>query len=237
MSDEFNVERLVENFTGEDAHLLCFAWNGEHGDQFIDKNVELRREVLDHVLNSADAAPIDLLRCVFEAETRYSREAWSVHRDIHLLGEALLRAGEERVVLEFLRGKSRSFDTHLGCARSRVDPELAHRLAVFCRGVFASDGASTDIAQGPPSRAPGPRAVDRPHPLLELALSGLWPTTTIRRVDLRRPLHFRQPARTTAPTNSAESIVKTFSHPLPTDGASGPARDGGSKPSRTAAWC
>ena len=135
-------ETFVASFDEARAPLIAFEWNGRHGDEFRDENAEFRRAVLEVVLAEPDRASVDLLRALFEAETRYAKEAWGVHRDIHVLGQALLVAGGEKVVFDFLRGKAQCFDTYLGCARVQLQGDLALRLAKRCRDEMSGESAS-----------------------------------------------------------------------------------------------
>jgi len=128
-----DAETFVRSYSNDSAGLVRFAWNGEHGDGFADANLDLRRRVLAVVLTHLDAAPLDLLRCLFEAETQFAQKAWGVNRDMHILAQALLLRGGTAAVLDFLRGKLRSQDTNCECAQIKLPKALAADLASHCR--------------------------------------------------------------------------------------------------------
>ena len=128
-----DAETFVRSYSNDCAGLVRFAWNGEHGDGFADANLDLRKRVLAVVLAQPVAAPLDLLRCLFEAETQYAQEAWGVNRDLHVLAQAFLLRGGAAVVLDFLRGKLRSQDTNLECAQVKLPKALSADLASHCR--------------------------------------------------------------------------------------------------------
>jgi len=133
-----DIRAFVAAYKSEDDERIRFAWNGEHGDAFEDPNAALRGEVLDYVLQQSGDAPLGLLRCLFEAETRCAKETWGVDERIHVLGEALLQKGGADVALEFMRGKMLSFDTHCGLGRARVELALARTLCERCQQVLDS---------------------------------------------------------------------------------------------------
>ena len=128
-----DAESFVRSYSNDCASLVRFAWNGEHGDGFADANLDLRRRVLAVVLAQPDAASLDLLRCLFEAETQFAEKAWGVNRNMHVLAQALLLRGGTAVALDFLRGKLRSQDTNLECAQVKLPKALAADLASHCR--------------------------------------------------------------------------------------------------------
>ena len=134
-----SIGDYVSNYVPQDGEQIMFAWNGRHGDDFRDSNLEFRREVLHSVLENTDSASLELLTALFEAETQYAKEAWSVHREIHILAQAMLIRGRCASVLDFLRGKLRSFDTSLGCARIQVSPNLSMELLQCCKALIEGD--------------------------------------------------------------------------------------------------
>ncbi len=131
-----DVETFVRSYSDECASLVRFAWNGQQGAGLVDANLDRRRGVLAVVLAQPDAAPLDLLRCLFEAETLFAQKAWGVNRDLHVLAQALLSRGGTAAAMEFLRGKLRSQDTNLECAQVKLPRALAADLASHCRGLL-----------------------------------------------------------------------------------------------------
>ena len=138
------AETFVRSYSKDCAGLVRFAWNGEHGDGFEDANLDLRRRVLAVVLAQPDAAPLDLLRCLFEAETQYAQKAWGVNRNLHVLAQALLLRGGTGAALDFLRGKLRSQDTNVECAQVKLPKALAADLASHCRQMLNGPIEDTD---------------------------------------------------------------------------------------------
>ncbi|MEO0481502.1 MAG: hypothetical protein AAF196_18685 [Planctomycetota bacterium] len=145
-----DLDRFIESFSDGDVDCLRFAWNGEHGENLRDPNLELRRQVVDRVLTEPNSASSELLRVLFEAETECAKEAWGVRRDLHLLAGALLKAGGRSTVKTFLIGRSMSMDTYIECSQIRIDTSLASDLAGYCREWLedCDTEAETKLAQG-----------------------------------------------------------------------------------------
>ncbi len=136
MRDTVDADKFVQSFSDDSVGLVRFAWNGEYGEGFADANYDRRKRVLAVVLAHPDATPLDLLRCLFEAETQFAQKAWGVNRDMHVLAQALLLRGGTATVMDFLRGKLRSQDTNLECAQVELPKALTADLASHCRKIL-----------------------------------------------------------------------------------------------------
>ena len=120
-----------------------FAWNGKHAEEFEDANYEFRHAVLEVVMADLAAAPIELIRDLYDAETALAKEAWGVYAEaVRALAEELLTRGGPEYVEDFLTGKlGRGMDAH--CAAYFDCPrELAERLLaeVEARLAIGADG-------------------------------------------------------------------------------------------------
>ncbi|MDB5294521.1 MAG: hypothetical protein JWO31_504 [Phycisphaerales bacterium] len=120
-------ETFVSSYTSADETRIRFAWNGKHAEEFVDSNAEFRSPITALVVSSPNAAPIELVRDLFKAETEFSREAWGIEFGVGALAERLLRCDPERFLEDYLRGKFQSFDAHLGSAFD-VEDALTVRL-------------------------------------------------------------------------------------------------------------
>jgi hypothetical protein len=138
------VDQFVANYeSARDRARLRFAWNGKHADQFRDANYEFRRRVLRPVLANLHAAPIELVRDLYDAETAWAAEAWCVKAEaVRALAEELLTRGGSDFVEDFLAGKfGRGMDAHCAayfdCPRALAEQLLAEverRLAAGAEG-------------------------------------------------------------------------------------------------------
>jgi hypothetical protein len=127
MSHEQNIQAFIEHYTSVDEACIRFDWNGQHSDGFVDANLEFRQAVLNIVLQDTTVISIELIRDLFQAETKFSREAWGASPKLGRLAEALLRQGGTTYIEDFLVGKYRSFDTY--CATAfKPDLELAETM-------------------------------------------------------------------------------------------------------------
>jgi hypothetical protein len=124
---------------------IRFDWNGKHSEGFVDRNMEFRGEVLQAVLRDVVAAPIDLIRDLFRAETKCSREAWGIVDGVGQLAEQLLRRGGPTYLDDYLEGKFQSFDAHLGSA-FEYDLPLAKSMLSAVQGLARAEPKSSRAA-------------------------------------------------------------------------------------------
>jgi hypothetical protein len=94
---------------------ICFKWNGKHADEFEDENDEFRREVAEFIINSPENVPYELFRDIFIEEAKWAKEAWGTSKVFPMIGEKLLKIGQEDAILDFLTGFVMSFDTYACC--------------------------------------------------------------------------------------------------------------------------
>jgi hypothetical protein len=110
------VAQFIANYSDSDAARIRFDWNGQHGDQFVDRNMDFRDAVRTAVFLDIGSAPLSLIRDLFQAETQCSVEAWNIVDGVSLLAENLLRRGGPLFLDDFLEGKFASFDANCGSA-------------------------------------------------------------------------------------------------------------------------
>ena len=132
-----DVAAFIAGYTSADEARIRFDWNGQHSEGFVDRNMEVREPVLEAVLADVSAVPLELIRDLFRAETRFSREAWCIVDGVSALAEALLRRGGPAYLDDYLEGKFQSFDASLGSA-FEYDLPLARALLAEARTRLAS---------------------------------------------------------------------------------------------------
>src|SRR5215216_2338810 len=111
-----DLSAFIASYTSADEPRIRFDWNGKHADEVVDRNSEFRAAVRQAVLANPLAAPLELIRDLYRAETQYSREAWGIVPGVNVLAEQLLRRGGATYLDDFLEGKFQSFDASLGSA-------------------------------------------------------------------------------------------------------------------------
>lgn len=127
-----DVTSFIAAYTSADEERIRFDWNGGHADEFVDRNMQFREAVREAVLLDTSNTPIELIRDLFRAETRCSREAWGIVDGVGDLAAALLTRGRFDYLDDYLEGKFQSFDASLGSAFS-YDSALAQALLVEVR--------------------------------------------------------------------------------------------------------
>jgi hypothetical protein len=127
-----NVRDFIAGYTPVDEKFIRFDWNGVHAEGFVDRNLTFRKSVLDAVLADLRAAPLELTRDLYRAETQFSREAWCIDNRVSQLGEHLLRHGNDRFIEDYIEGKHQSFEASCG-AYFDCDLPLAQHLLRIVR--------------------------------------------------------------------------------------------------------
>lgn len=101
---------------------ICFAWNQKHAADFVDANDAFRQQVIAAVVSEPGKAGLDLIADLFEAEARWSREAWCVRDSFSKLASILLKRGGEGQLDRFIPWVGVSMDTYCQCHAMDIDP-------------------------------------------------------------------------------------------------------------------
>lgn len=161
------VLAFIRGYTSADRWRIQFDWNGKHGKEFSDPNMEFRNAVVSALGEFDVPAPLELVRDVYDEETSCSREAWCAYPRLWVLGQTLLTQGQENCVLDYFRGKVKSFDTEIACGGIELPRELAIRLASHLEAIAANGGEDRELclygaqylrelADPPPPKIPSP---------------------------------------------------------------------------------
>jgi hypothetical protein len=114
MNEELQFIQSYSSSTG--GPRIRFEWNGKRAEGFADRNMEFRNAIREAVLANVAAAPLELVRDLFRAETQCSQEAWGIVDGVGILAEDLVRRGGTAYLDDYLEGKFQSFDASLGSA-------------------------------------------------------------------------------------------------------------------------
>jgi hypothetical protein len=134
MNQTSAIAQFVSDYTSANLKWIRFAWNGRHAVELVDANQDARSDVIHHVLEFPDTAPVALLRDLFVEEARWCREARVVSLYFSALAELLLRKGGVAELDAFLTGLMASFDTFGACHQVRLTPpELAEFIGEIDR--------------------------------------------------------------------------------------------------------
>jgi hypothetical protein len=122
------IETFIATYSAAAEPRIAFAWNGKHSESFVDSNYDFRKAVLVHVLANKETAPVPLIRDLFLAETRYSKEAWAVDPRVGELAKLLLTRGGPDYVEAFLEGKYQGMDASMAATSFAATEELLSSL-------------------------------------------------------------------------------------------------------------
>ncbi len=123
---------FINKFEPLDVPRIAFAWNGKHGADLKDSNLDFRRAVVNEVLANPNGASVQLLCALVDVETAFAKEAWGTSLWVHNLAEQMLIKGGPGVVSDFLTFWYRGMDAHCELSRVSIPAEVARRCEAFC---------------------------------------------------------------------------------------------------------
>jgi hypothetical protein len=130
-----SAEETIRSYSESDGRRISFAWNGQHGEHFADANADFRNQVLGLVVDDLQVAPDMLVRDLFLAVTKCSKEAWSIDIRASVLARTLLCRNPEKFLQDYMQGASQSFDA--GMATGAVD--LPAEVVSMCLELLADE--------------------------------------------------------------------------------------------------
>jgi hypothetical protein len=150
---EQTITEFINGYTHDNRDSIAFVWNQKHGAELRDSNYKVRQDVIAAVVDAPEQVSIDLLHDLFEAEARWSKEAWCICDGFAKIGMLMLKRGGTNSLDHFLAWFSNSFDTFCGCHTMQLDPitvdallqEVNRRLAATPKD---PDKSSLEMAKG-----------------------------------------------------------------------------------------
>jgi len=111
------IEKFIKEYSESDFDKIKFDWNGKHGDELKDPNMDFRMEVCEYLIKDFSIAPDSLILHLYQELSKSSKETWGVYRSYHLFAQEILNRGKTKYLLNYLQGASQSFDTSLASGR------------------------------------------------------------------------------------------------------------------------
>jgi len=119
---------FVRNYAPDSRSRICFAWNQKHAADFVDENDLFRQQVIKAVIADPDEVSLELVGHLFEAEAKWSKEAWCVRDSFSTLGGILLNRGGIEQLDCFFEWFTLSFDSYSQCHAMLLDSEVLDSL-------------------------------------------------------------------------------------------------------------
>lgn len=126
------IIEFVNNFKADDAVLIMFDWNGRHAEEFIDRNLDFRRQILNYFIGHKSEFCLYLICVLYEAETEFSREAWAIHPVVRDLAQELLEGGRTKYVKEYLLGMGCGMDAYICVRIIKLSAASRKELLQYC---------------------------------------------------------------------------------------------------------
>jgi hypothetical protein len=112
---------FITGYTADTRDRIAFAWNQKHGAEFKDSNFQFRQQVIKGVIAAPEQTSIELLHDLFEAEARWSKEAWCICDGFGKIGALMLKRRGIDSLDHFLKWFSNSFDSFSECHTMQLD--------------------------------------------------------------------------------------------------------------------
>ena len=136
-----DINTFIKNYSESDQGNIAFSSNCKEGEEWEDKNHTFREKICDKIFKKNSMAPDLLLKDMFRAEARYSREIWGSSSYVSALGAMLLKQTRSKYIEDYLIGKHESFDTECAVSLGDVGAEM---LGVILRDIRNSDTVFTE---------------------------------------------------------------------------------------------
>jgi hypothetical protein len=125
------IEKFIKEYSKSDFDKIKFDWNGKHGDELKDPNMDFRMEVCEYLIKDFSVASNNLILDLYQELSISSKETWGVYRSYHLFAQEILNRGKTKYLLNYLQGASQSFDTSLASGRIELTKDEKKEILDF----------------------------------------------------------------------------------------------------------
>ncbi|AKG23723.1 hypothetical protein [Calothrix sp. 336/3] len=124
---------LIAIYDSSLRELIAFNWSEVYAPESSDANIKFRHAVIQAVIANPENVPLELLRDLFDEETRFAAEVGGTNPILRPLTLLMLKAGGSKYLREFLEYRERSMD--VACATSEIifPRELSQQLLQECQ--------------------------------------------------------------------------------------------------------
>ena len=113
------LKEFAENYSESDFEKIKFDWNGKHGNDFSDPNMEFRMKLCEFIKSNFALCSDQLIINLYLQLSRSAKETFGVYLGYHLFANELLERGGTEYFDIYIEGASQSMDT--GIMRGRLD--------------------------------------------------------------------------------------------------------------------
>ncbi|WP_367390617.1 hypothetical protein [Lewinella sp. LCG006] len=125
------IQKFIKEYSDLDFNKIKFDWNGKHGDDLKDPNMDFRMKVCEYVIKDFSIVPDSLILDLYQELSKSSKETWGVYRSYHLFAQEILNRGKTKYLLNYLQGASQSFDTSLASGRIELTNDEKKEILDF----------------------------------------------------------------------------------------------------------
>jgi hypothetical protein len=126
------VRDFVHTYVPQAEARIDFAWNGKHSNEFVDPNMQFRKEVCSYFDDEKDTFSLPLIAALFKAETLFAKEAWGVNRVVSKLAQELLERGGVQYLDVYLAGARCGMDAFIETGNITLSKPRCQELLDRC---------------------------------------------------------------------------------------------------------
>ncbi len=138
------IENFIKEYSNSDFDKIKFDWNGKHGDDLEDPNMDFRMQVCELLKSDFSIASDILVLDLYQELSRSSKETWSVYNCYHLFAQEILNRGKTKYLLQYLKGASESFDTSLASGRIQLTDNEKKEILDYVNSEIKANPESED---------------------------------------------------------------------------------------------
>lgn len=111
------------NYSPADFEKIKFDWNGQHGDDFEDKNYQFRSQLCEAIHDDLAACKETLILDLFLELSKCAKETFGVYLRYHKFANELLERTGIKYFEQYMEGASQSMDTGMSSGLLNLSEE------------------------------------------------------------------------------------------------------------------
>ena len=142
---KIEIQTFIKNYSDKDYDRIKFDWNGNHGDDFVDKNYDFRMQVCEIMKNDFSNSSDKLILDLYLELSKCAKETFGVYNSYHLFANELLERTGIKHFEEYIEGASKSMDTGLSSGRLNLSKERNYEILNHIKSKIANSENESEI--------------------------------------------------------------------------------------------
>lgn len=130
---EKEIKIFAANYSDSDFDRIKFDWNGKHGDEFEDRNIDFRMQLCETIKNDLSRYPENLILDLYLELSKCAKETFGIYLSYHLFANELLERTGAKYFDEYIEGASKSIDTGISSGRLNLSKERLSEILNYIK--------------------------------------------------------------------------------------------------------